>query len=67
VFAKRYGYALGVGRVDSIAGPLLSSLLTRLEMPSATFFYFTAIGPLLCGGCCVLLLRRLRQKTHAIE
>jgi MFS transporter, AAHS family, 4-hydroxybenzoate transporter len=62
--ANGVGYALGVGRVGSIAGPLLGSLLTRLEMPSATFFYVTAIGPLLCAGCCVLLLRRLRQKKH---
>jgi MFS transporter, AAHS family, 4-hydroxybenzoate transporter len=62
--ANGVGYALGVGRVGSIAGPLLGSLLTRLEMPSATFFYVTAIGPLLCAGCCVLLLHRLRQKKH---
>jgi MFS transporter, AAHS family, 4-hydroxybenzoate transporter len=65
--ANGVGYALGVGRVGSIAGPLLGSLLTRLEMPSATFFYVTAIGPLLCAGCCVLLLRRLRQRKHVIE
>ena len=31
--ANGVGYALGVGRVGSIAGPLLGSLLTRLEMP----------------------------------
>jgi MFS transporter, AAHS family, 4-hydroxybenzoate transporter len=59
--ANGVGYALGVGRVGSVAGPLLGSLLTRLEMPAATFFYVTAIGPLLCAGCWVLLLRRLRQ------
>src|SRR5580658_7633697 len=59
--ANGVGYALGVGRVGSIAGPLLGSLLTRLEMPSATFFYVTAIGPLLCAGCCVLLLNVLRR------
>jgi AAHS family 4-hydroxybenzoate transporter-like MFS transporter len=61
--ANGVGYALGVGRIGSIAGPLLGSLLTRLEMPSATFFYVTAVGPLLCAGCCVLLLRRLRRTT----
>jgi AAHS family 4-hydroxybenzoate transporter-like MFS transporter len=62
--ANGVGYALGVGRVGSIAGPLLGSLLTRLEMPSATFFYVTAIGPLLCAGCWVLLLRQLRRTRH---
>jgi MFS transporter, AAHS family, 4-hydroxybenzoate transporter len=59
--ANGVGYALGVGRVGSISGPLIGSLLTRLEMPPAMFFYVTAIGPLLCAGCCVLLLKRLRQ------
>jgi MFS transporter, AAHS family, 4-hydroxybenzoate transporter len=59
--ANGVGYALGMGRVGSISGPLIGSLLTRLEMPPAMFFYVTAIGPLLCAGCCVLLLKRLRQ------
>jgi MFS transporter, AAHS family, 4-hydroxybenzoate transporter len=59
--ANGVGYALGVGRVGSIAGPLLGSLLTSLEMPPQTFFYVTAVGPLLCAGCCVLLLNRLQR------
>ena len=49
------------GARRSIAGPLLGSLLTRLEMPPATFFYVTAIGPLLCAGSCVILLNVLRR------
>ena len=49
------------GPLGSIAGPLLGSLLTRLDMPPATFFYVTAIGPLLCAGCCVILLNVLRR------
>ncbi len=59
--ANGVGYALGVGRFGSISGPLIGSLLTKLDMPPATFFYVTAIGPLLCAGCCVLLLRQLGQ------
>jgi len=59
--ANGVGYALGVGRVGSIAGPLLGSLLTRFEMPPKTFFYVTAIGPLLCAGSCVILLNVLRR------
>jgi AAHS family 4-hydroxybenzoate transporter-like MFS transporter len=62
--ANGVGYALGVGRVGSIVGPLLGSLLTRLEMPPETFFYVTAIGPLFCAGSCVLLLKLL-QRTGA--
>jgi hypothetical protein len=64
--ANGVGYALGVGRVGSIAGPLLGSLLTRLEMPPETFFYVTAIGPLLCAGCCVLLLNQLQRTRGEI-
>jgi MFS transporter, AAHS family, 4-hydroxybenzoate transporter len=59
--ANGVGYALGIGRIGSIAGPLLGSLLTRLEMPPAAFFYVTALGPLLCACCCALLLRQLRR------
>jgi len=58
--ANGVGYALGIGRIGSIAGPLIGSLLTKLDMPAATFFYVTAVGPLLCAGCFVLLLRQLR-------
>jgi MFS transporter, AAHS family, 4-hydroxybenzoate transporter len=64
--ANGVGYALGVGRVGSIAGPLLGSMLTRLEMPPETFFYVTAIGPLLCAGCCVVLLNRLQRTRGEI-
>ena len=55
------GVFTAVFAVCSIAGPLLGSLLTRLEMPPVTFFYVTAIGPLLCAGCCVVLLNVLRR------
>jgi hypothetical protein len=30
-------------------------------MPPAVFFYVTAIGPLICAGCSMLLLRQLPQ------
>jgi AAHS family 4-hydroxybenzoate transporter-like MFS transporter len=59
--ANGVGYALGVGRFGSIAGPLLGSLLASLEMPTAMFFYVTAIGPLLCAGFAVLLVRQLHR------
>lgn len=65
--ANGVGYALGVGRIGSIAGPLLGSLLTRLEMPPETFFYVTAIGPLLCAGCSALLLNLLRRTASETD
>ncbi len=58
--ANGVGYALGVGRLGSIAGPLVGSLLVSLKAPTGMFFYVTAVEPLLCAGCCVLLLRQLR-------
>jgi MFS transporter, AAHS family, 4-hydroxybenzoate transporter len=59
--ANGVGYALGVGRIGSITGPLIGSLLTKLGMPGSAFFYVAALGPLICAGCFVLLLNRLRH------
>ena len=63
--ANGVGYALGVGRIGSVTGPLIGSLLTKLGMSASAFFYVTAIGPLLCFGCCLLLLSRLRHMRQA--
>jgi AAHS family 4-hydroxybenzoate transporter-like MFS transporter len=60
--ANGVGYALGVGRVGSVAGPLLGSLLARMEMPTSTYFYVTAIGPLCCAIFSLLLLRALTRE-----
>jgi len=60
--ANGVGYALGVGRVGSVTGPLIGSLLTKLGMPASVFFYVTAIGPLLCAVAWALLLNRLRHR-----
>jgi AAHS family 4-hydroxybenzoate transporter-like MFS transporter len=59
--ANGVGYALGVGRVGSITGPLIGSLLTSLAMPPQAFFYVTAVAPLLCAVASTVLLNRLRQ------
>jgi MFS transporter, AAHS family, 4-hydroxybenzoate transporter len=59
--ANGVGYALGVGRVGSISGPLIGSLLTSLAMPTQVFFYVTAIAPFLCAIACIVLLNRLQR------
>ena len=59
--ANGVGYALGIGRIGSVTGPLIGSLLTKLGMPASAFFYVAALGPLICAGCFVLLLNRLRH------
>ncbi len=62
--ANGVGYALGVGRVGSITGPLIGSLLTSLAMPLQVFFYVTAIAPLLCVVASTILLKQLRQVSR---
>jgi MFS transporter, AAHS family, 4-hydroxybenzoate transporter len=62
--ANGVGYALGVGRVGSITGPLIGSLLTSLAMPLQVFFYVTAVAPLLCAVASTILLNRLRQMNR---
>jgi AAHS family 4-hydroxybenzoate transporter-like MFS transporter len=62
--ANGVGYALGVGRVGSITGPLIGSLLTSLAMPLQVFFYVTAIAPLLCAVASTILLNRLRETNR---
>jgi MFS transporter, AAHS family, 4-hydroxybenzoate transporter len=61
--ANGVGYALGIGRVGSIAGPLLGSALTRLDVSPNAFFYVAALGPLLCACCCAALLRLLQRRS----
>jgi MFS transporter, AAHS family, 4-hydroxybenzoate transporter len=65
--ANGVGYALGIGRIGSVAGPLIGSLLTKLGLSASAFFYVTAIGPLLCAGCCVLLLNLLQMKRDPAD
>jgi MFS transporter, AAHS family, 4-hydroxybenzoate transporter len=59
--ANGVGYALGVGRIGSISGPLIGSLLTNLAMPPQAFFYVTAVAPLLSAIAAVVLLNRLHR------
>jgi AAHS family 4-hydroxybenzoate transporter-like MFS transporter len=62
--ANGVGYALGVGRLGSITGPLIGSLLTNLAMPPQAFFYVTAVAPILCAIACTVLLNRLHQANY---
>lgn len=62
--ANGVGYALGVGRVGSVTGPLIGSLLTSLAMPLQAFFYVTAIAPLLCAVAATVLLNRLHHANR---
>lgn len=51
------GWALGVGRVGSILGPVLGGVLISLSIPISTLFAFAAIPMLCCGSATYLLSR----------
>jgi AAHS family 4-hydroxybenzoate transporter-like MFS transporter len=51
------GWALGVGRVGSILGPVLGGVLISFSIPISTLFVFAAIPLLCCGGAAYLLGR----------
>jgi MFS transporter, AAHS family, 4-hydroxybenzoate transporter len=62
--ANGVGYALGVGRIGSISGPLIGSLLTNMGVAPRTFFYLAALAPALCAVASIALLNRLRHTAR---
>ena len=49
------GWALGIGRLGGIGGPLLIGLLLAYELSAASLFYAAAV-PMLLAGISVALL-----------
>ena len=49
------GWALGIGRVGGIGGPLLIGVLLAYQLSAASLFY-AAAGPMLLAGILVMLL-----------
>ena len=49
------GWALGIGRVGGIGGPLLIGVLLSYQLSAASLFY-AAAGPMLLAGILVMLL-----------
>jgi AAHS family 4-hydroxybenzoate transporter-like MFS transporter len=49
------GWALGIGRVGGIGGPLLIGALLAYQLSAASLFY-AAAGPMLLAGILVMLL-----------
>jgi MFS transporter, AAHS family, 4-hydroxybenzoate transporter len=56
------GWALGVGRVGSIIGPVLGGLLLAREIPTEGILYLAAL-PSLLASVAVLALGRLREPS----
>ena len=55
------GWALGVGRLGSIIGPLVGGLLMTLNWPLSELFMTAAIPPA-CAAIAILMLRSVRSK-----
>lgn len=56
------GWALGVGRVGSIIGPVLGGFLIAREIPTEEILYLAALPPLLASAA-VWALGRLREPS----
>ncbi|MES2258081.1 MAG: MFS transporter [Pseudomonadota bacterium] len=53
------GWAMGVGRLGSILGPVVGGELLRLNWPAGDLFLAAAVPPLLAMGATLLFARRL--------
>jgi hypothetical protein len=58
--------AMGIGRVGSIVGPMIGSVLISLNWPLSVLFYVSAL-PTLCGIAIVLAMIQARNKAQSLE
>jgi AAHS family 4-hydroxybenzoate transporter-like MFS transporter len=56
------GWALGIGRIGSIVGPLIGGMMLAQRWPLATIFLAAAI-PAVCGSAAIYLMGRTGQGT----
>jgi AAHS family 4-hydroxybenzoate transporter-like MFS transporter len=64
VRATGVGFALGIGRIGSILGPLVGGILLAANMPLQNLFIIGALPALVAAGSMWMLTRR-RQQTGA--
>jgi AAHS family 4-hydroxybenzoate transporter-like MFS transporter len=58
------GWALGIGRLGSVVGPILGGVLLALEWPMSRLFLVAAI-PSLAAACAIFLMSRIRTTPEA--
>ena len=58
------GWALGVGRIGSIAGPALGGLLLTMHLNTQLLFVIAAIPGLCAGLVCIFLARSTRHQAR---
>jgi AAHS family 4-hydroxybenzoate transporter-like MFS transporter len=69
VKSRGVGWALAVGRIGSIAGPLLGGLMLALGLPLQQLFALAAL-PMLAGALAALALARACRRrfgSHRID
>jgi AAHS family 4-hydroxybenzoate transporter-like MFS transporter len=59
------GWALGIGRIGSIAGPVLGGFLISSHVPIRSLFVYTGIVALVCAGAIFLVSRIAMTETTA--
>src|SRR5579863_1660721 len=58
------GWALGIGRIGSIVGPVFGGIMLSLHLPLTTVFLVGAV-PSLIGSAAILLMGRAQASLHA--
>ncbi len=58
------GWALGIGRIGSVVGPVLGGVMLSLRLPLTTVFLAGA-APSLIGSCAIFLMGRAQVALHA--
>jgi AAHS family 4-hydroxybenzoate transporter-like MFS transporter len=58
------GWALGIGRIGSIVGPILGGIMLSLHLPLTTVFMVGAI-PSLVGSGAIFLMGRTPNSVNA--
>ncbi|RJF92251.1 MFS transporter [Noviherbaspirillum saxi] len=59
------GWAIGVGRIGAILGPMLAGYLLSKGWSAAELFQLSGIPPLIAGGLCIMLGARLSRARGA--
>ena len=58
------GWALGIGRIGSIVGPIVGGIMLAEHWPLARIFHVAAL-PALCGSLAIGLMGRSHERTQA--
>jgi len=58
------GWALGIGRIGSVVGPVFGGIMLSLHLPLTTVFLAGAL-PSLIGGCAIFLMGRAQISLHS--